>query len=125
MNPVRGLRRARALVVIASAVLVIAILATWIRAQIIDTNGWTQTSVQLLENEKIRELVANDLSDVCSRSPTCRIWRPKSCPLHSRRLRRCSRRPLLRSCRRRSTARWRSPPCRSCGLARTVWPTLA
>ncbi|HEY3828676.1 MAG TPA: hypothetical protein VGL57_05720 [Solirubrobacteraceae bacterium] len=63
MNPVRGLRRARALVVIASAVLVIAILATWIRAQIIDTNGWTQTSVQLLENEKIRELVANDLSE--------------------------------------------------------------
>jgi hypothetical protein len=58
-----GLRRARALVVIASAVLVVAIMATWIRAQIIDTDGWTQTSVRLLENEKVRELVANDLSE--------------------------------------------------------------
>jgi hypothetical protein len=59
----RGLRRARALVVIGSAVLVVAILATWIRAQIIDTGGWTQTSVQMLENEKIREFVAADLSE--------------------------------------------------------------
>lgn len=59
----RNFRRARALVVLASAVLVVAIMATWIRAQIIDTNGWTQTSVRLLENEKVRELVANDLSE--------------------------------------------------------------
>jgi hypothetical protein len=59
----RGLRRARALVVIASAVLVVAIMATWIRAQIIDTNGWTQTSVKLLENEKVREYVASNLSE--------------------------------------------------------------
>ena len=59
----RGLRRARALVVLGSAALVIAIMATWIRAQIIDTNGWTQTSVKLLENEKVREFVANDLSE--------------------------------------------------------------
>lgn len=59
----RGFRRARALVILASAVLVVAIMATWIRAQIIDTNGWTQTSVKLLENEKVREYVANDLSE--------------------------------------------------------------
>lgn len=59
----RGLRRARALVAIGSAVLVVAILATWIRAQIIDTSGWTQTSVRLLENEKVREFVAADLSE--------------------------------------------------------------
>jgi hypothetical protein len=59
----RGFRRARALVIVASAALVIAIMATWIRAQIIDTNGWTQTSVKLLENEKVREFVANDLSE--------------------------------------------------------------
>jgi hypothetical protein len=58
-----GFRRARALVIVASAVLVVAIMATWIRAQIIDTNGWTQTSVKLLENEKVREFVANDLSE--------------------------------------------------------------
>lgn len=59
----RGLRRGRALVVIASVILVVAILATWIRAQIIDTDGWTQTSVQMLENEKVREFVAADLSE--------------------------------------------------------------
>jgi hypothetical protein len=59
----RGFRRARALLILGSAALVIAIMATWIRAQIIDTNGWTQTSVKLLENEKIREYVANDLSE--------------------------------------------------------------
>jgi hypothetical protein len=59
----RGFRRARALVVLGSAALVIAIMATWIRAQIIDTDGWTQTSVKLLENEKVREFVANDLSE--------------------------------------------------------------
>ncbi len=59
----RGRRRARALIAIGSALLVVAILATWIRAQIIDTGGWTQTSVQMLENEKIREFVAADLSE--------------------------------------------------------------
>jgi hypothetical protein len=59
----RGLRRARALIIVASAVLVVAIMATWIRAQIIDTNGWTQTSVKLLENEKVREYVASNLSE--------------------------------------------------------------
>ncbi len=59
----RGFRRARALVILASAVLVVAIMATWIRAQIIDTNGWTQTSVKLLENEKVREYVASNLSE--------------------------------------------------------------
>jgi hypothetical protein len=63
VNRARNLRRARALVVLASAILVVAILATWIRAQILDTNGWTQTSVQLLENEKVREFVASDLSE--------------------------------------------------------------
>jgi hypothetical protein len=60
---IRGLRRARALVVLASAVLVVAIMAMWIRAQIIDTNGWTQTSVRLLESEKVREFVASGLSE--------------------------------------------------------------
>jgi hypothetical protein len=50
-------------VVLASVVLIFAILSTWIRAQIIDTSGWTQTSVRLLENEKVRELVASDISE--------------------------------------------------------------
>jgi hypothetical protein len=58
-----GFLRVRALVVLASVLLVFAIMATWIRAQIIDTDGWTQTSVRLLQNEQIRELVSNDLSE--------------------------------------------------------------
>ncbi len=51
------------LVVLASILLVFSIMATWIRAQIIDTEGWTQTSVRLLQNEKVRGVVANDLSE--------------------------------------------------------------
>ncbi len=58
-----GAWRARVLVVVASILLIFAIMATWIRAQIIDTEGWTQTSVRLLQNEKVREVVANDLSE--------------------------------------------------------------
>ncbi len=58
-----GFWRARTLVVVASVLVVFSIMATWIRAQIIDTDGWTQTSVRLLQNEKVRELVANDLSE--------------------------------------------------------------
>jgi hypothetical protein len=50
-------------VVLASVLLVFSILATWIRAQIIDTEGWTQTSVRLLQNEKVREVVASDVSE--------------------------------------------------------------
>jgi hypothetical protein len=57
------LLRARGLVVLASILLVVSILATWIRAQIIDSEGWTQTSVRLLQNEKVREAVASDLSE--------------------------------------------------------------
>jgi hypothetical protein len=59
----RNLRRARALIVLGSAILVVAIVATWVRAQILDTSGWTQTSVALLENEKVREYLASDISE--------------------------------------------------------------
>jgi len=62
-TPHRRLIGVRTLVVVASVVLVFSIMATWIRAQIIDTNGWTQTSVQLLQNEKVREVVASDISE--------------------------------------------------------------
>jgi hypothetical protein len=59
----RGLIGPRVLVVVASVLLVFSILSTWIRAQIIDTNGWTQTSVALLQNEKVREVVASEISE--------------------------------------------------------------
>lgn len=58
-----GSWRARVLVVLASILLIFSIMATWISAQIIDTEGWTQTSVRLLQNEKVRGVVANDLSE--------------------------------------------------------------
>jgi hypothetical protein len=61
--PRRRFLQARGLVVLGSIVLVIAVLATWIRSQILDTNGWTQTSVRMLQNEQIREVIANDLSE--------------------------------------------------------------
>lgn len=48
---------------LASIILIFAIMATWIRAQIIDTEGWTQTSVRLLQNEKVRAAVAGELSE--------------------------------------------------------------
>ncbi len=58
-----GFWRARTLVILASILIIFSIMATWIRAQIIDTEGWTQTSVRLLQNEKVREVVASDLSE--------------------------------------------------------------
>ncbi len=58
-----GFLRVRALVVLASVLVVFSIMATWIRAQIIDTDGWTQTSVQLLQNGKVREVVSSELSE--------------------------------------------------------------
>jgi hypothetical protein len=61
--PRRRFLQARGLVVLGSIVLVIAVLATWVRSQILDTNGWTQTSVRMLQNEQIREVIANDLSE--------------------------------------------------------------
>ncbi len=59
----RGLIGARILVVLASVLLFFSILATWIRAEIIDSDGWTRTSVQLLANAKIREAVSNAVSE--------------------------------------------------------------
>jgi hypothetical protein len=53
----------RVLVVLASLLLVVSILATWVRAQIIDTDGWTQTSVRLLRNEQVRRAVSSVLSE--------------------------------------------------------------
>jgi hypothetical protein len=42
---------------------VLSILGTWIRSQIIDTKGWTRTSVQLLHNEKVRTAVSGAISE--------------------------------------------------------------
>jgi hypothetical protein len=62
-RPHSHLLGARVLVVLASILIVFSIMSTWIRAQIIDTDGWTQTSVRLLQNEKVRETLAGSLSE--------------------------------------------------------------
>jgi hypothetical protein len=49
--------------VLGSVLLVLVVLASWIRSQVLDTSGWTQTSVRLLQNEQVRQLVSNDLSE--------------------------------------------------------------
>jgi hypothetical protein len=63
MRPPRPRAAARVLVVLASLALLVSILATWIRAQIIDTSGWTHTSVRLLRDEHVRGTLSNALSE--------------------------------------------------------------
>ncbi len=53
----------RVLIVIASVMALLAILATWLNAQVLNTDGWTRTSVRLLENQRVRQAVAGQLSD--------------------------------------------------------------
>jgi hypothetical protein len=62
-GPERVSPRARGLIAVGSVLLILAILATWIRAQIIDTEGWTQTSVRLLQSEQIRSQISAQLSE--------------------------------------------------------------
>jgi hypothetical protein len=49
---------ARALVVLASVLAFMAILAVWANRQILNTDNWTRTSTQLLENPVIRDQMA-------------------------------------------------------------------
>jgi hypothetical protein len=59
----RPLLGTRGLIVLASLLLLLSILATWIRAQIIDTSGWTQTSVRLLRDDRVRGELSSVLSE--------------------------------------------------------------
>jgi hypothetical protein len=54
---------ARALVVLASILAFAAILAVWANRQILNTDNWTRTSTQLLENRTIRHQLAAYLVD--------------------------------------------------------------
>jgi len=54
--------RPRLVIVLASVLLFLSVLATWIRAQIIDTEGWTQTSARLLDNAEIRGALSSAIS---------------------------------------------------------------
>ncbi|MCD6015414.1 MAG: hypothetical protein K0R41_42 [Geminicoccaceae bacterium] len=50
-----------ALVVIASIVLLITAFAIWAKRQVLETDTWTETSAELLENEAIRDALADFL----------------------------------------------------------------
>src|SRR5688572_3307271 len=54
---------ARALVVLASILAFAAILAVWANRQLLNTDNWTDTSTELLENRVIRDQVALYLVD--------------------------------------------------------------
>ena len=55
-RPGRGRRRgALALVVVASLLAFPAILATWVNRQVLNTDNWTTTSTELLQNKLIRD----------------------------------------------------------------------
>jgi hypothetical protein len=53
----------RALVAIATLIAVLAMFAVWANRQLLDTESWTQTSTQLLENDNIRDRLAVFLVD--------------------------------------------------------------
>ncbi len=68
--PSAGKRRAnghpgiwpRVLITLAAVILMVSMLTTWARSQLLDTGGWTQTSVRLLRNENIRTELSSELS---------------------------------------------------------------
>ncbi len=63
-NTGRGRRRtALAMVVVASLLLLPAILSIWANRQVLNTDNWTQTSTQLLQNRLIRDQLATYLVD--------------------------------------------------------------
>jgi len=59
----RPLLGTRVLILLASLLVLLSILATWARAQIIDTSGWTQTSVRLLRDDRVRGELASVLAE--------------------------------------------------------------
>src|SRR5512134_1655512 len=52
-----------ALILVASLLAFLAIFALWANRQLLDTDNWTDTSTQLLEDDEIREQVAIFLVD--------------------------------------------------------------
>jgi hypothetical protein len=61
-DPSRSRRRiAIALIILASVIGFFSVFALWIKRQALETETWTRTSSQLLENEEIRDAVADFL----------------------------------------------------------------
>ncbi len=53
----------RTLIVVATILGILSVFATWANRQLLDTNQWTKTSSDLLENKAIRDQVALYLTD--------------------------------------------------------------
>jgi hypothetical protein len=51
------------LIGIGSLLAIVAILALWANRQLLDTDNWTETSSELLENEDIRDQISVFLVD--------------------------------------------------------------
>src|SRR3954468_11377038 len=54
---------ARILVVLASVVAFLAILAIWVNRQLLNTDNWAKTSTELLQQEQIRTQLSSYLID--------------------------------------------------------------
>src|SRR4051812_30238079 len=59
----RRLTVARALIALGTLLAILAVLAVWISRQVLETNQWTQTSSQLLEQPAVQRAVAGYLVD--------------------------------------------------------------
>lgn len=59
----RTTRTARAVLVLATLVATLSLLATWARQQLLNTDRWTQTSTELLQRAEIRAELAAFLTD--------------------------------------------------------------
>ena len=90
---------------IASIVLLITAFAIWAKRQVLETDTWTETSAELLENEAIRDALADFLVLGSTTTSTSRPRSPRPCPSGR------SRSPPWSPARStRSPARWPARP---------------
>ena len=69
------------IVVVTTLILFLSLFAIWVKRQALETDTWTETSSELLENEEIRDAIAGFLVTASTTTST------------SRRYRNCCRRP--------------------------------
>ncbi len=139
LEPPRLRRTSIAIIVLASVVAFFAVFAVWAKRQILETDTWTETSTQVLEDHDVQEALNTFLVDALFKQVNVEHRLKKALPdnlqglagpatggIHelalvprSRRFRarpsrtsgrRRTRRPTTRSCRSSRAATRRSPP---------------
>jgi hypothetical protein len=89
-NPRRGRGGVKALTVLASILGFLAVFSVWAERQLLETDTWTETSTEMLEDEAIKVSVADylvdqlyanvdvqaELEEHCRRMPTASPARP-------------------------------------------------